>query len=253
MKSLFKLAIVAAIAAALPAWAQAADKLSATPISAQEILEENSAARGGTAAWHAIDSFTLAGKISTGDTQTQQFNFLLNVKRPGKARIELQLQGQRAFQVFDGQTAWKLAPFLQKYNEQPDGPRAAVVGGEGLDLGGPLLDYEGKGVLGELEGTENVDGHDAYRLKLTMKDGGVRHMWVDTKSFLEVKVDSNPRVINGRIHAVTTRYSDYRPVQGLMIPHVIETVVEGLSKPEKVTIDAVEVNPKLDDNLFEIE
>lgn len=83
-----------------------------------------------------------------------------------------------------------------------------------------------------------------------MKDGGFRRMWVDTGTFLEIKVECNPRIINGRLHAVTTHYRDYKPVQGLMIPHFFETVIDGMPKTEKAAIDAIEVNPKLDDTLF---
>jgi outer membrane lipoprotein-sorting protein len=40
-------------------------------------------------------------------------------------------------------------------------------------------------------------------------------------------------------------------VQGLMIPYVYETAVEGIPQTEKITIVNVVLNPELDDSLFE--
>ena len=45
----------------------------------------------------------------------------------------------------------------------------------------------------ELEGIEPVDGHDAYKLKVTTKSGEVQRIWIDTGSFLDVKVEGSPR------------------------------------------------------------
>ena len=84
----------------------------------------------------------------------------------------------------------------------------------------------------ELEGTEQVEGRDAHKLKLTLKDGQVRHVWIDAQTFLEVKMDGSPRRLDGKDHAVETYFRDYRSVDGLMVPYVGETRVEGVERPE---------------------
>jgi hypothetical protein len=35
-----------------------------------------------------------------------------------------------------------------------------------------------------------------------------------------------------------------------MVPYLLETAVDGISQVEKIHIETVEVNPKLDDSLF---
>ena len=40
-------------------------------------------------------------------------------------------------------------------------------------------------------------------------------------------MDGSPRRLDGKYHPVETYLSDYRSVDGLMIPHVLETSVEG--------------------------
>jgi hypothetical protein len=56
--------------------------------------------------------------------------------------------------------------------------------------------------------------------------------------------------LDGRFHPVATSLRDYRSVNGLMIPYVNETVVEGVRQTEKIVVEKVIVNPKLDDSHF---
>jgi len=67
-------------------------------------------------------------------------------------------------------------------------------------------------------------------------------VWVDGQSFLELKVDGAPRKLDGKVHAVAVYLRDYKQDQGLMVPHLQETVVQGVPKNEKVTIESVTLN-----------
>jgi hypothetical protein len=117
------------------------------------------------------------------------------------------------------------------------------------ELDGFLIDYKAKGSKVEADGMEQVNGHDAYKLKLTLKDGEVRHVWVDAKTFLDVKIDGTRRM-DGKARQVATYMSDYRNVKGVKVPFVMETSVEGVNGSERIAIKQVEVNPKLADAQF---
>jgi outer membrane lipoprotein-sorting protein len=228
---------------------QPSDHSSSARLTAIQIVQKNIEARGGLAAWRAIDSVTMIGKIAIGKNDPQ-ISFVLDVKRPGKARIKVQFNGQTAVHVYDGENAWKVMPFLDRYDAEPYPTQEMDDAPAGMDLEGPLMDYEAKRTFVELEGMEKVEDRNAYRLRLTMKEGTVRRIWVDAQTFLDVKVDASPRRLNGQLRAVATYYRDYRPVRGLMIPHLFETAVEGVTQTEKVSIEEVAINPKLDDKLF---
>jgi len=60
------------------------------------------------------------------------------------------------------------------------------------DLDGPLVDYSTKGTRVDLEGLEKVEGHDAYKLKLTMKGGQVRHLWSMHRRFWRLRSKVSP-------------------------------------------------------------
>jgi hypothetical protein len=179
-----------------------------------------------------------------------QLPFVMEMKRPLKSRVEIEFAGKTAVQVYDGANGWKVRPFLNRNEVEPftaDEAKAESTKGE---LDGFLVDYAAKGTKVELEGVEAVEGHDAYKLKLTTKAGDVRHIWVDTQSFLDVKVEGAPRRMDGRMRTVWTYQRDFRSVQGVMVPFVLETAVDGYPQTHKMVIEKVVVNPKLDDALF---
>jgi len=185
----------------------------------------------------------------------------MEMKRPRKMRVELVFKGQTAIQVFDGANGWKLRPFLNRRVVEPYTEEEMKRASMQADLDGPLVDYAAKGTKIELDGVEKVEDRDNYKLKLTMNNGQSIHVWIDAQSFLESKIEGQPRRLDGVDRPVEVYYRDYRPVNGLQIPYVLETKVlpaaqklPGLRQTpvptEKIIIEKVAVNPKLDESLF---
>jgi hypothetical protein len=75
-------------------------------------------------------------------------------------------------------------------------------------------------------------------------------LWVDAKTFLETKIEGTPRRLDGKYHPVEIYYRDYKTVSGLMIPYVMETKVQGVKQPEKIEIENIAVNPRVEDSRF---
>ncbi len=261
-------AVVPAIKpAAKPAPATAHAAAPSLPtLSVAQVVDRNVDARGGLAAWRAVQTMSWMGKMGAGGTsymtvtpkgklqqkerEEMQLPFRLEFKRPFKTRLELDFGGQTAVQVYDGTNGWKLRPYLGRDNwdafaSEELKQSAAVPGIDGL-----LIDYAAKGAKVESAGTDTVEGHAAYKLKVTRKDGQARYVWVDGQSFLDLKVDGEPRRLDGKLHPVSVFLRDFKRDQALMIPHLQETVVQGVPKTEKIMIESVTVNPHLDDARF---
>ena len=177
--------------------------------------------------------------------KTVQLPYVIELQRPRKMRLELVFKGETAVQVYDGVNGWKLRPYLGRKDAEPYTADELKAAAQEQELDGPLINYSAKGTKVDLAGTEQIEGRDAYKLKLTLKGGQVRHVWVDARTFLDVKIDGVPRRLDGKPHAVAIYLRDYRPVEGLMIPHVLETTVQGVKDSEKMTIERVALNPKL--------
>lgn len=256
---------------------------SKTDSATARIVDKNVEARGGLKVWRAVKTLSMAGRMDAGKArpdiqktieessrpgphvrkhiegavktgteveQTIQLPFAMELERPRKVRLEIQFQGQTAVQVYDGVNGWKLRPFMGRKEAEPFTADELKAASEQQDLDGPLIDYDAKGSKVELEGTEAVEGRDAYKLKLTLKDGQVRRVWVDKETFLDVKIDGNRR-LDGKPRPIATYFRDYKSVDGLLIPYVLETRVEGISGSEKIIVERVAVNPKIDDAHFQ--
>jgi hypothetical protein len=252
-------------------------------LSAAQIVDKHVAARGGLAAWRSLQSFSMNGKmeVGSGDSTARSLNyvrsempsahkkpmsaptipaapaakqvqlpFTLEVKRTNKSRIEIVFQGKTAVQIYDGTSGWKLRPYLNRDDYEPFTVEELKSESESPGIDGPLVDYAAKGTKVELSGVEPVEGHDAYKLKLTLKDGRVQHIWIDAKSFLDVKVEGTPRRMDGRMRTVWIMQRDFRSVQGLMIPFERETSVDGYRETHKMIIEKATVNPALADARF---
>jgi hypothetical protein len=219
-------------------------------LSAAQIAERNVQARGGLAAWRAVQSIQMSGLLDAGGSNNARLPYTLQMKRPHYQRVTIQFQGQTAVQVYDGQNGWKLRPFLNRNDVEPFSEEEKQRVLHQNDLDGPLIDYAAKGSTLELEGTELVEGKANYRMKLTTKDGTARRIWIDGATFLESKIEGNPRRLDGRMRRVENMLSDYRKVEGVLIPFVSEARVEGAPQARKMTVDKVVLNPPLEDRLF---
>jgi hypothetical protein len=76
-------------------------------------------------------------------------------------------------------------------------------------------------------------------------------LWVDAGSFLELKIEGEPRKLDAKLHNVAVYFRDYKTEHGLTTPRVQETAVEGVKQTYKMTITRVAVNEPLDDALFQ--
>lgn len=244
------LAASAAFAAEAKAAARAPQDTPAARLSAAQIAERNVKARGGLARWRAVTALRISGEMDAGGKSDAKLPFVLALKRPHKSRLEISFAGKNAVQTWDGAQGWKLRPFLDRDDVEPLTPAEAKSEASSVELDGPLVDYSSKGTKLELTGTERVEGRQTYKLKLTLKSGEQRSLWVDASTFLETKISGEPRKLDGRPHNVEIYYRDYRSVDGLKVPYRLETAVEGVKQRHAITLRTVTVNPALGDALF---
>lgn len=219
-------------------------------LTAAQIIDKNVAARGGLEAWRAVGTLAMSGQMEAGGKKNSELPFVMRMKRPHMNRLEIRFKNQTAVQVYDGSHGWKIRPFLGRNDVEPFSEAEAKEAAAWEELDGPLVDYRSKGTQVMLEGKDSVEGRDAYKLKLTLKNGSERHLWVDAATFLELKIEGQPRKMDGKWHDVAIFLRDYKKEGGLMMPHEFETVVEGVREGHKMRIERVSVNPPLDNNLF---
>ncbi len=232
-------AAVVLLAAASSAFAYTADELAA----------KNVAAKGGAEKLAALHSLRLTGKLLVnGDTL--QLGYVAMVERPDSVRYEATLQGLTLVQAYDGTQGWKINPFQgRKDPEKMSADDAKDLSEDAADFTGALVDYRAKGYKLDYLGTEDVDGTEAYKLRVTRPNGDITYVFLDPDYFLEIRT-INRRIQHGIPKETVTDYGDYEQVNGVYFAFAQSSGPNGSSDRQKVQIDKAEANTALDGALF---
>jgi len=212
-----------------------------------QLLSHYVAARGGLARIRAVDSLRFTGRLSLGEIATP---LVLELKRPHKMRTEFQVQGRRAVRAFDGEKGWVILPVpgLDAPRLMPEDETREAREQADVDLS-PLIDSTAKGYTIELAGRERVESREYWKLLVRGRDDSHRAIFLDPKSYLAVRSEEQ-RPLDGQLQDFVTIIGDYRPVSGLLFPHLLEVGPKASDEHQRVVFEKVEVNPPLDDARF---
>jgi hypothetical protein len=169
-----------------------------------------------------------------------------------KMRLDIFIQGLTLTQAYDGQNGWQVVPFTGKKDPEPMAADDLKNTQEQADFDGPLMDYKQKGNTIELIGKEKIDGADAYHLKVTLKNGGVRNVYLDAGTFLAVKTVAKI-TMRGTEVELETMIGAYKEVEGVMFPFSVEQHPAGDQGPtQKITLKKIELNIPVEDSIFKM-
>jgi outer membrane lipoprotein-sorting protein len=211
-----------------------------------EIIAKNIQARGGLEKLKSVKTLRTTVKFSDGSFRAE---FRQENKRPGKVREEFIIQGMAQIQAYDGKTGWQISPFNGRKDPDlmsADDMKSLIVDG---DIDGPLVDYKEKGHKAELVGHDSMEGTDCYKVKLSMKNGDIRYYYLDTDSYLELKVEIQT-TIRGALQESELYYGDYEQVNGIYYPFAVEQAQKGSSSRQQFSVEKIEQNVDLSDSLF---
>ena len=209
---------------------------------AEELVNKNIEAKGGMERIKAAKTRRMTGKLVGGGivATAGQENM-----RPNLVRETFSLQGMTAVQAYDGSTGWQIQPFGGRKDPElmgEDDMRDLLIDS---DFDGPLVDYKAKGNVVEYLGHDIVDGDDALRLKVTLKDGDIIYYYLDPDTFLEIRKEAQ-EFIRGSVRENVTDLGSYKPIDGVMYPFSIASGAKNdPTSWQTVTVDKLEVNVPL--------
>ncbi|MCU0633737.1 MAG: hypothetical protein MUE41_02590 [Gemmatimonadaceae bacterium] len=236
MRRLFSAAL---LAAALPfaSHAQTVD----------DVIAKYVEARGGMAKLKAITSMKAVGKMELGPGIEAPVS--MEQTRPSSMRMEFTIQGLTAVQAYDGTTAWSIMPFQGKKDPDvmPDDQAKSFI--EGADFDGALVDWKAKGHTVTLVGKDKVEGSDAWKLKVVLKSGDERTVFLDADSYLEIRNEQKVKMQGTEVETFTN-IGDYRDVAGTQVPFSVEQGAKGAPGVQRFTIEKYEPNVAIDKARF---
>ena len=167
---------------------------------------------------------------------------------PNLVREEFSLQGMTAINAWDGKEGWKINPFGGKKDAETlseDEMHGILLD---ADFDEPLVGYKEKGNKAELVGTDQIEGTEVYKLRLTLPNGDIRHYYMDADSYVPIRMEEK-RIVRGAEQEFETTLGDYKPVNGWLMPFSVESGPKGQDK-STVHYERIEANVKLDDTRF---
>src|SRR5882724_5049684 len=210
---------------------------------ADELVSKNIQAKGGLDKMKAIKSIRITGKLSAGGGFSAPIG--QENKRSNLVRETFSLQGMTAISAYDGTSGWQIQPFGG--HKDPE-----LMGEDDLrdllldaDFDGPLVDYKEKGNTVEYLGHDVVDGDDALRLKITLKNGDIIYSYLDPDTFLEIRKEIQ-QTIRGSVREHIVDLGSYKPIGGVMYPFSIAQGSKSNPGSQTFTVEKMEVNVAID-------
>jgi outer membrane lipoprotein-sorting protein len=224
------------------------------PLAAQEpaapsveaLVAKNLAAKGGADKLKAINSSRIT---CTATLQGRPASMTILAKRPNLARQEITVDGRTLVIAYDGTHAWMVNPSMGPDPVQlPESAAAGVRDQAQFDS--PLLGYASGDTQVTFAGTETIDGHQTYHLKVTPKGTPTRDYFLDAETGLERRVQTTATE-NGVSGTLTFSMSDYRNVDGVTMPFELAQTFNG-TPTATLAIQKIELNVPLEDSLFRL-
>jgi len=234
------LIVLFAFFGALPALSQTAD----------ELVAKNIDAKGGLEKIKALKTIRMTGTIELPggfDGLVSQEN-----QRPNLVREDFVLQGLTAVQAYDGSTGWQIQPFGGHKDPElmgEDDVRDLLID---ADFDGPLVDYKQKGNTVEYLGHDIVDGDDALRLKVTLKNGDIVYYYLDPDAYLEIRTERQ-EFIRGSVRENAYNLGSYKAVDGVMVPFSVSSGPKNdPTQWQNVSYEKIEGNVPLAESEFAV-
>ncbi len=209
----------------------------ADTMTADALVAKTLEASGGADKLRAIKTMHIVGRLRLGggiEAKTESFAIA-----PDKIRFEFSLQGLTAVNAWDGKQAWAIQPFQGRRDPQKtsdDDAKSLILA---ADIAGPLIDWKAKGSRIEYLGTEDIDGTDAHKLRVTFKNGDSRVSFIDPDHFLEIRIEDH-QIIRGQEQVNTTDLGEYAMVNGVYFPF----------EQGQNHIESIKVNTPIDASIF---
>lgn len=193
----------------------------------------------------AVNSMKTSGKTIA---QGMELDFNIFTQRPEKFRLEVDIQGAKMIQAFDGEKGWFVAPWTGSLDPiEISGIQLKSIKQQ-ANMDGMLYNYAEKGYTTELLGKEDMEGTEVFKIKQTDKDGDVYYYFIDAENFVLLKTSSKVKMGESEVESETF-YSNYKEFEGMMMAYSFESKTNGQTVSQ-INISNIELNPEIDPAIF---
>lgn len=202
---------------------------------------------GGKARLAALKSMRATGLVAVNGSVVR---FTMTAARPNKVRVETDNGGRTLVQGTDGvEPPWEFdtGSWPPKYRSMPENVAGTFVADAEFD--DPLVAAASRGYTFDYAGEFNAEGRKLLRVLVTRKLSDTFSVFLDPNTYFIVMRADQRTTVGGRKVHVVTHFDDFRPVDGVLLPHRISVVIDGRLN-QQTRIERIEANPELKEGLF---
>jgi len=201
-----------------------------------DIVRFHMAAMGGEEKIVALDSIRAEGVVREAG---HEMSFALVAQRPNRVRITTRGEGHSLVQGWNGtDSPWRWQPD-DSPNAAPMAPSEARAFGADAEYDDPLIGGKARGFALDYAGEMSWRGRAALRVLVTRLGDPAYTLLVDHETYFIVARLLPRRLPTGQVTTVITRFSDFRPVSGVILPFHIEIMADEKLLQETVLSEIV--------------
>ncbi len=207
-------------------------------LTANKVIEDYVKALGGCEALKNVNDVAMN---ATMKIQGMAMEIVSYQRQPNQSCVETKMQGNVVSrQVFNGEAAKVMSPMGE---QKIEGDMLEKMKYDSYLF--PELQFAELGFTTELLGVEDVEGQDAYKLKVVSPAGSEKTVYFSRESGLKLKeVSQTPQ---GNMATLITEYMD---VKGIKFPKTMNQTFGPQSFD--VTFETIKVNEGIEASIFEI-
>ena len=213
-----------------------------------DIINKHIDALGGKDKLSQVTSLYVESTVNAMGNENPSKTYILNGK---DYKIESDFNGQHFVQCYTvDQGGWVVNPMAGQPTPTAMPDEQYKPGKVQMQIPDQLFNYAERRSKAELQGTENVDSVNAYKIKLTNGDSVETTYYIDPTTYYIIK-SVNSGEMMGQPVEITNTYSNYQKTDfGLIVPYSKVTDFGQFSIT--ITVNKAEVNKQIDPSIFDL-
>ncbi|MDX1700500.1 MAG: hypothetical protein R3250_07785, partial [Melioribacteraceae bacterium] len=211
-------------------------------VSAESVIEDYINAIGGRERLTKIEDKTTKLK---GAAQGMDMKLTISQKIPNKLYQELDFSVGKQLTVFDGKRG-KIEGMGQV--QKLEGEKAEQLAYQSTM--NAFLDYAANNISLSLDGIENINGTDAYKITLTSQDDRKYIHYYDVNTAYKLREITTIDTPQGSFTQIID-LDDYKDVDGIM--NAFKLTQKMGAREVELNVESIEYNTGLDDSMFEVD
>lgn len=208
----------------------------------EDIVNKHIKAIGGLENWKKVKSMTMNMSMKA---QGAEVKLTMNRLQKKGMRVDIDLMGMNGYQIVTDKAGWSFMPFQGQDKPEPMTAEDVKKSQDDLDIMDAFITYKDYGKKIEMQGKDDVEGTDCFKISMTDKDGSVSTYYLDESNYQIIKTVTK-KSINGKEIEATITYSNYKELDGgIMMP-----MAQGGSMGE-MEMTSVVVNSGVDESIFQ--